>query len=49
MRRTESGDSWRRISVSIAAGATLFTRMSVSANSLPNDLVKAMTPAFAAA
>ena len=36
------------MSVSIAAGATLFTRMFVSASSLPSALVNAITPAFAA-
>src|ERR1700722_12324177 len=29
-----------------AAGVTQFTRIPVSANSLPNDLVRPMTPAF---
>ena len=36
------------MSVLAAAGATALTRMPVSASSLPNDLVRPITPAFAA-
>ena len=35
-------------SVSIGPGATQFTRIGVSANSLPSAFVKAITPALAA-
>ena len=48
MAATASGDSCFKMSVSMAAGATLFTRISVSATSLARHFVKAMTPALAA-
>jgi hypothetical protein len=42
-----AAENWRIMSVSTAAGATLFTRIGVSASSLPRDFVRAITPALA--
>ena len=43
-----SGVIWSKIAVFTAAGVTQFTRMPVSASSLPSDLVSAITAALLA-
>jgi hypothetical protein len=43
-----SGVSWSKMGVLTAAGVTQFTRTPVSANSLPSDLVNAITAALLA-
>src|SRR6185503_4747879 len=49
MNLMNSGDTWSRIAVCAAAGATQLTSTPACASSLPSALVNAINPPFAAA